>query len=276
MLTDICAVLRFEPIRLRYSPVVILTGAFTLLFALAVLPYIWRAAEQLLQLQAPSDASFFISMVLSKFADPSVRELLFSEAPLLGLFFVWATLVTPWLALLLGSDLVSSDLGRRHIRFILPRIGTTPLLLGRVGGACIAWCFLMAVLLTGAMLTLGPLEQHADIGALTLLWLRMLVLLSLYGFAFIALGALFNALLPNASLVYLAAVGVWLAIAAAASIAGFASPAFAYLGLLVPTSVKYALLSADISRVTLALAGIAAYTAVFVAIALMVLRRRDV
>jgi ABC-type transport system involved in multi-copper enzyme maturation permease subunit len=270
-------VLRHEPRRCLASPVFLLAAAFGLI--------VWAWAGLNLHENAHTLAMAFadgggsadgiITGLVSKIANPNVIAFLAGESVAAGAMVMVALYATPGLAILVASDQVSSDIGRKHIRFVLPRVSRSQLFVSRLIGAWITWTLLFG----GATLVLCSVLGAVDGGGLAngvLTGLRGLLVVSLYGLPFIALMSLFNTMMGNPFLAATCAYGVWVFVAIVPGLLGMIYPDLKSLRFLMPDSFKYNLISANIGELITGLAAVAAYASVYAAVGWAILARRDV
>jgi ABC-type transport system involved in multi-copper enzyme maturation permease subunit len=270
-------VLRHEPRRCLASPVFLLAAAFGLIvWAWAGLNLHENAGVLATAFSGGSRASDgIIANLVSKIANPNVIAFLKGESVAAGAMVLVALYATPGLAILVSSDQVSSDIGRKHIRFLLPRVSRKDLFLSRLVGAWITWTLLFG----GATLVLCSVLGAVDGGGLingVFIGLRGLLVVSLYGLPFIALMSLFNTMLGNPFLGATCAYGAWLFVAIIPGLAGMIYPEMKALRYLMPDSFKYDLISANIGELTTGLLAVAGYGTAYALAGWAVLRRRDV
>lgn len=279
---NLSRILAFEPVRARTNPVIILSVVFGLLYFVMLTLYLGRLAEPIAELArqintpARQDIQAVLIALLDWATDGLALELLSNRPPVLGMFFIFAMFGAPWIAMLVAADQLASDIGRRHIRFLLPRVSRRALYLARALGAWIAWLVLLAVSLPIIGCILGALDPDTSIMEGLLYSLRMLVILALYGMPFVALMALINTFVAQAFLAYMLATGIWLVVAMLAFAASLIDESYALIAWILPTSTKYALMDADWMNVLPAIAALLIYAAVYLALGERVFQRRDV
>ena len=139
---------------LRYT----LTSARGLLFQV-IFGQNWRFVMSKLaggisaQLGSPQ-AIFLVSSIF----DSNVALLFQERPPTLAAYLVLATTVTPLFAMLASCDQTATDLGTRHIRFLIPRVGRAEIFIARLVGAAIVMT--LAQLLAGIAATIVALVVH--------------------------------------------------------------------------------------------------------------------
>lgn len=282
MLSEWFRVLAFEPQRARSNPVIILAAVFGLLYFALLTLYLGRLAEPIAelarQINAPTrpEVQAVLIGLLEWATDGVALELLSNRPPVLGMFFVFAMYGAPWIAMLVAADQVASDIGRRHIRFLLPRVSRQSLYLARAVGAWLAWVLLLAVSIPLAGILLGALDPDATaLGGLAYS-LRMVLILALYGLPFVALMSLINTFVSQAFLAYLLATGIWLVVAMLAFAASLINETYAGIAWLLPTASKYTLMASSWSTVLVAAGVMLVYTVAYLLPGALIFRRRDV
>jgi ABC-type transport system involved in multi-copper enzyme maturation permease subunit len=279
---DLSRILAFEPIRARTNPVIILAVVFGLLYFVMLTLYLGRLAEPIAdlarQINSPGgqDIQAVLIAILDWATDGLALELLSDRPPVLGMFFIFAMFGTPWIAMLVAADQLASDIGRRHIRFLLPRASRRDLYFGRALGAWLAWVVLLAVSLPVIGLILGALDPDTALGEGFLYSLRMLVILAFYGMPFVALMALINTFVAQAFLAYMLATGIWLVVAMLAFAASLIDESYAMIAWLLPTGTKYALMSTEWTNVLPAAGALLVYVVVYLVLGDRIFQRRDV
>lgn len=270
-------ILRFEPTRAKSNAVLVLGIALFALYVATVLLYVARSGDALLGFSegAESPGEAFLVQLFTEATHEVVRALVMDGPPLLGTFFYAMLVMVPLFALLVAADQLSADIGRKHVRFLLPRAGRSSLYLARALGAWLTWSALAFASVAIAVAVLLPMDDRSGAVAQLLLSLRIVAVLVLYGAPFVAVMAFFNTFVPNGFVAYLAAVGYWLLFALLAGLGSWVRPELAYASYLIPTSVAYPLLSTEPSRLLVGVVGALAYTAAFLAAGAWLFRRRD-
>lgn len=282
MTGDLSRILAFEPVRARTNPVIILAVVFGLLYFVMLTLYLGRLAEPIAELarqinaRGGQDVQAVLIALMDWATDGLALELLSDRPPVLGMFFIFAMFGAPWIAMLVAADQVASDIGRRHIRFLLPRTSRRDLYLARAVGAWLAWVTLLAVTVPVVGLVLGALDPDTSILEGFVYSLRMLMVLAVYGMPFVALMALINTFVAQAFLAYMLATGIWLVVAMLAFAASLIDESYVMIAWLLPTSTKYALMNAEWASVLPAAGAMLGYTAVYLALGDRIFQRRDV
>lgn len=244
--------------------------------------YLGRLAEPIAELarQINSPAGQDVQAVLIAFMDWATDglalELLSDRPPVLGMFFIFAMFGAPWIAMLVAADQLAADIGRRHIRFLLPRVSRRSLYFARAFGAWLAWVVFLAITVPIVGVILGALDPDTGILEGILYSFRILVILALYGMPFVALMAFINTFVSQAFLAYLLATGIWLVVAMLAFAASLIDESYAVIAWLMPTAAKFALMAAELDRILPAVGALLAYTVVYLGIGDWIFQRRDV
>ena len=89
---------------------------------------------------------------------PPSRSLFQERPPTLAAYLVVATTLTPLFAMLASCDQTATDLGTRHIRFLIPRVGRAEIFVARLLGAAIV--VTVAQLLAGIAATIVAIVVH--------------------------------------------------------------------------------------------------------------------
>jgi ABC-type transport system involved in multi-copper enzyme maturation permease subunit len=283
MLVEIKRVLWFEPLRIKANPVAILAVSLAMLYFVIVGMNIGKNADDITTAVGAIDGAKqqrpelgMFGSVIDDTLNSAPLMVMRNESPLLGLFFLFMVWATPFFAMLMASDQVASELGRKHIRFLLPRVSRRGLFVGRALGAWLTWTLLIAVvcaIASQAFTLIGPNENATTN---LMLALRMVVMLSIYSLPFVALMAFWNSFITNSFLSYLLAFSVWMVIAAVSTVGSWANPAIANARFLMPTAVKYSIMSSDPGTLVAGGLGAVIYAAVFFGLGFWIFQSRDV
>lgn len=278
---EIRRILAFEPVRARGNPVIILAFVFGVLYFAMLTLYLGRLAGPIAELArqinatSPQEAQALLIAFMDWATEGLALELLSGRPPVLGMFFIFAMFGAPWFAMLVAADQLASDIGRRHVRFLLPRASRRSLYLARVAGGWFAWLGLLAVTIPPIGLILGGLDPDTGVLAGLLYSFRILLIVGLYGLPFVALMALINTFVSQAFLAYLLATGIWLVVAMMAFAASLVNESWAIIAWLLPTGTKYALMATAWMEVLPAAAVLLVYTVAYAAVGDWIIRRRD-
>ncbi len=217
-------------------------------------------------------ASEDVGVVLSLVLDGSLLRLIHERPTTLAAYFVIAVTLTPWFAILGSCDQTAGDLGTKHLRFLIPRVGRSEIFVARFLGSVIlvgGLHLLSAVAATIIQLVVGG---HDTTDVLRF-GLQVGTTLTLYSIAFVALMSLISALVASIGLSLLAGLGGYLVVVAAATFLSISWSNAAYLAAITPAGLKAALLRP--SGVAFALVGLVAYAAAYLGAGFAVFRSRD-
>lgn len=285
MTGEIRRILSFELVRAKNNPVIILALISSALYFIVIGIYLGRSAEDLnvafSEFRQIADGGFQedgIPLIgwLKEVTDPALLSLFANHSPLLGIFFWLALLGTPWIVMLVASDQTASELSRRHIRFILPRVTRRSLFLARLLSSWISWVVISSCSLFLIGLVLMQFGDGENRDSDYILVLRMIGILAIYGIPFISMMAFINTFIPNAFLSYLLATGAWSIFWVLGAVGSWVSDGFKFFSYLMPTVVKYPLLSDDPQRFLQGVGGVAAYSLIFIFLGNLIFSRRDV
>jgi len=254
---------------LRYSLSSAKGLLFLVFYALFWFWILWKLADGMANWLAEPQGSNIASLLL----DPElVRSLFLEHPPTLSVYFLLALAMVPGFVIWGAADQTATDLGSRHLRFLIPRCGRLEIYLGRFLGAFV---FIATVeLLTGIAATLVALSVDSNTGIITYsLWINAAIIL--YSLPFIALMAWLSAITASAGLAVLLGVGAYSVIAAIAAFLALRWPEFQWLAYLLPNTFKTQLLSTDSTDLAVASLALNTYTLAYLALGWAIFRRRD-
>jgi ABC-type transport system involved in multi-copper enzyme maturation permease subunit len=178
---------------------------------------------------------------------------------------------------MLGAcDQTASDLGTRHIRFLIPRVGRAEIFIARLLGSTIL--ISVAQLLAGIAATIiAIVVHHDDIGTGTIVAYGAQVtgLLILYSLPIVALMSLVSAAMASVGLALLVGLGSYAILALALSFMPLKGAAATIVPFLVPSGLKPYLLRPELGPALAAGAGALAYVALYAFLGWQVFRKRD-
>lgn len=228
---------------------------------------------------APSKVKDKIQRALPPFSNVSPEALRFLECErpvVMSVFFLIALLVVPFLVLLLSFNQVAGYLHRKSIRYILPKTGRAELYLGlflsnlkffTVVSGAVTLAVTLGWLIVGRNLALGTVLLFS-MQIFAALWLSAVPLIAFMSMMAAAVGR------PSGSIFL--GVGFYLAV----DIIGFfASRQTEYAKVLfyvIPLEVKYWFAYPSLGRFLGAAVLMLCYTAAYLAIGWLFLRRRNV
>ena len=285
MTGEIRRILSFEPARAKNNPVIILAVVSAALYFIVIGIYLGRAADEIngafSEFRQVAEVGFQESDVpiigwLRDATDPALQALFVGHSPLLAIFFWLALLGAPWLVMLVASDQTASELSKRHIRFILPRVTRRGLFMARLLSSWIVWAAISSISLFLVGIVLMQIGDGENSDSDYILMFRMIWILAIYGIPFIALMAFINTFISNAFLSYLLATGSWSIFWVLGEVGSWVHGGFRFFSYLIPTAVKYPLLSEDPQRFLTGVGGVAGYSLVFIFFGVLIFSRRDV
>ena len=286
-LTDVRTISTFELRRLLRSPHGLLFLVFFLAFYGWVAYRLYAASGKLASLGPLGLNSDFgegspLHAVLSMFLDDgkvqAVYQLFNDHPPVLLGYFVVALFFMGLFTMLAAFDQTASDIGTRHIRYLLLRTDRASLYVGKTVGVvaflAIAMAFVSVVVGAVVLGTDGAPGFSAI--EVVLYLLRIWVTLCVYSLPFVALLGLAGALVGHGFLALVIALGYWLFVLVVSGIGGMAVESMGYVEYAFPTALKYGLLFDGVGYVLPALAHQLGFAALFFVAGLLVFRRRDV
>jgi hypothetical protein len=244
---------------------------FLVFFALFWSWIFWKLAGGWAEKLGTAQAGFLVSWLF----DDTIARLLQERPVTLAAYLVVAATTTPLFGMLASCDQTATDLGTRHIRFLIPRVGRAEIFVARLVGAVTLMS--VAQLLAGIAATIVAIVVHGG-GAMSTASIvaygaEVTGVLIVYSLPIVALMSLVSAAMGSVGLALLVGVGgyaVLLAIAwplngTAATIASF----------LVPSGLKPYLLQPEPAKAVAACAGALGYAALYAFLGWQVFRTRD-
>jgi hypothetical protein len=214
------------------------------------------------------------SMVLAWFLDEGVMRLLSERPPTLSAYFAIAMTLTPIFALIGAADQTATDLGTKHLRFLIPRVGRGDIFLARAIGASLL--VIVGQLLAGIAATIITLVVHeGDAGTTVLYGLAVTAILCVYSLPFVALMSLVSAGMASVGLSLLVGVGGYLLLAVVLS---FVLPSEGwprYFAYVLPNGLKRHILQPAIGQLLAGVGAAVAYVALFAVLGWRVFKVRD-
>ena len=232
---------------------------------------LWKLAGGLGERLATPQAGFIVSWVF----DASVAQMFQDHPPTLAAYFVAAAWATPLFGMLAACDQTATDIGTRHIRYLIPRVGRAEIFVARLLGASIVMS--CAQLLAGTAATIIAIVLHSggeiSTGAIVAYGAEVTGLLIVYSLPIVALMSFVSAAMASVGLALLVGVGGYVLLL----IPGWmlTGKAGTVLSFLVPGGLKPYLLQAAPGPSLAACAGALAYVALYVSLGWLVFRRRD-
>jgi hypothetical protein len=214
------------------------------------------------------------SLLVSQLFDSSVTQLLQDRPATLAAYLVVGATLAPLFAMLGACDQTATDLGTRHIRFLIPRVGRAEIFIARLIGAAIVVG--LAQLLAGIAATIIALVVHGGeiaTGEIIGYGAQVTALLMIYSLPIVALMSLVSAAMASVALTLLVGLGGYaLLVLATVPLEGTAAT---LVGFLVPSGLKPYLLQPEVGPALAAGAAALAYAALYMFLGWQVFRRRD-
>ena len=237
-----------------------------LFFWYLVLKFLWENGEKLL---ASREGILFFSWLLR----PEIAQtLLIQHPPTLSMFFIIALGTTPFFAMLSGNDQLASDAGKFTFRFFLTRCTRAEIFAGRFISHYLL--FAITTLLAGSLATAISLhnDQHttADIIEYAA---EVNGLLLLYMVPYSAYMAAISALMSSALSALLLSVTLYVVLLMGG---GYLESHLASGIALVPSGVKEYLFRIRPDDIKFALAGLLAYSCIYISFGWLIFRKRNI
>jgi ABC-type transport system involved in multi-copper enzyme maturation permease subunit len=215
-------------------------------------------------------------IVVSWLFDSTIARLLQERPSTLAGYFVVATTLTPLFAMLASCDQTATDLGTRHIRFLIPRVGRAEIFIARLLGAALLMTF--AQLLAGIAATIVALVVHAEAGEpgrIVAYGAQVTGFLIVYSLPIVALMSLVSAAMASVGLALLVGLGGYAILALALSWVPLEGKVQTVVSFLVPSGLKPYLLQPELGPALAACGGALGYAALYVFLGWQVFRKRD-
>jgi ABC-type transport system involved in multi-copper enzyme maturation permease subunit len=214
------------------------------------------------------------SILIAWLFDIKVLHLVQERPPTLVAYFVAATWLAPLFAILGSCDQTASDLGTRHIRFLIPRVGRAEIFVARfIGSAVLVMC---AQLLAGIGATIVTLiASSGDSGDIVTFGAQVTVILMVYSLPFVALMSFVSAAMASIGLALLVGLGGYVVLAIVLSALPLKGTAATIVPLLLPNGLKPYFHQPDVGPALAATAACLVYVAAYAALGWQVFRKRD-
>lgn len=245
---------------------------FLVLYGIIWFWILWKLSSGSAAWLAEPDGNALASWLL----DPDVaRHLFVDNPPTLSAFLLLALSLLPLFVLWGSGDQTASDIGNKHLRFLIPRCGRLEIYVGRFVGAVV---FITAfhLLLVAVATIISSYADPNSAGESFAFGVRVAFVVVLYALPYIALMALFGALTGSAPVAVLTAISAYVVVAVFANLLSMSWPAAQWMGYLLPSPLKPQLLTGDTASLLTAAAGLLAYTAVYYTVGWWIFRRRDI
>jgi Cu-processing system permease protein len=217
-------------------------------------------------------AGFVVTWLL----DSNVARLLQERPATLAAYFVIAAMLTPMFAMVASCDQTATDLGTRHIRFLMPRVGRAEIFVARLVGASILTT--VAQLLAGIAATIVALVVHGDTaqtGAIVAYGAQVTALLIIYSLPIVAMMSLVSAAMASVGLALLVGFGGYAVLGIGLGLVPLTGVAATIVSFIVPSGLKPYLLQPELGPALAASAGALGYVALYAYLGWQVFRTRD-
>jgi hypothetical protein len=205
----------------------------------------------------------------------TIEAILTNHPPILVALFSVAVVGVPWLTLFATFDQTASDISSRHMRFLLVRTDRATLYLGRALGALgfVALCEAVGLaILAGTLAAKGELGGLAGLLYVGRVWLTLVI----YSAPFVALTAAMSAITGRPLWSLASSFAFWVGIVMVAGLGGLMHDGISNLTFILPTELKYNLISDAWPDLLAVLAHALGLGAVYLGIGYAMLRRRPV
>ena len=233
---------------------------------------LWKLSGGLAAQLGTAQAGFFVTWLF----DSNVARLLQERPATLAAYLVVATMLTPLFAMLASCDQTATDLGTRHIRFLIPRVGRAEIFIARLVGAAIIMS--LAQLLAGIAATIVAIVVHGggetSTAAIVGYGAQVTGFLIVYSLPIVALMSLVSAAMASVGLALLVGLGGYaiLGVTPGLMLTGTVGTVASFL---MPGGLKPYLLQPELGPALAACAGALAYVALYVFLGWQVFRTRD-
>lgn len=217
-------------------------------------------------------AGFIVSWIF----DSEIARLIKERPASLAAYLVAATTMTPLFAILASCDQTATDLGTRHIRFLIPRVGRAEIFTSRLIAAAVLVG--VAQLLAGIAATIVALVVQGgdgNTGAIVAYGAQVTGFLIVYSMPIVALMSLVSASMASIGLSLLVGLGGYVLLAATLSWLPLEGTAATIASFLIPSGLKPYLLRPELGPALAACAGTLPYVALYVFLGWQVFRTRD-
>lgn len=245
---------------------------FLVLYGIIWFWILWKLGEGSATWLAQPEGNAIASWIL----DPAVaRHLFVDNPPTLSAFLLLALTLLPLFVLWGAGDQTASDIGNKHLRFLIPRCGRLEIYVGRFIGAVVFISVFHLIIVAIA----AVISAFADPNGATESFsfgIRVAFVVLLYALPYIALMALAGALTGSAPVAVLTAISTYAIVAVFANLLSMSWPAARWIGYLLPAPLKAQLLTGNTTTLLTAAAGLLAYTTAYFAAGWWVFSRRDI
>ncbi len=204
-----------------------------------------------------------------------VDRLFMDHSPFVTLMFVMTVFAVPFLTMIAALDQNASDIGSKGIRFLLPRTSRDNLLVGRFLGTMTSWSAML--ILSGIAVTITALILDDVHGASVVIsdgiWFTVSIILVATPFA--AFMALCSVVTGNPLLSITMGIGSYLGVFLLGGLGGWIHSSLKLFRFLFPAPLRYDLMLGDMTKTSVAMIAMIAYSLAFLILAGLFLRKRD-
>ena len=234
---------------------------------------LWKLAGGLAAQLGTAQAGFLVSWLF----DSNVARLVQERPATLAAYLVVATTLTPLFAMLASCDQTATDLGTRHIRFLIPRVGRAEIFIARLVGAAIVMS--VAQLLAGIAATIVAIVVHGggetSTAAIAGYGAQVTGFMIVYSLPIVALMSLVSALMASVGLALLVGLGGYAFLGVGLPLALSGTTVGTVVSFLMPGGLKPYLLQPELGPALAACAGAFGYVALFAFLGWQVFRTRN-
>lgn len=245
---------------------------FLVLYGIIWFWILWRLAGGHATWLAEPEGNMVASWLLDS---ATARHLFVDNPPTLSAFYVLVLTLLPIFVLWGSGDQTASDIGNRHLRFLIPRCGRFEIYVGRFIGAVIFISIFHLIIVAIAAIISSFADPNGAAAAFGF-GVRVAFVVLLYALPFVALMSLVGALTGSAPVAVLAAISAYAIIAVFANLLSMSWPQAGWLGYLLPTPLRTRLWTGDTGTMFAAGLGLLAYTAAYFSVGWWIFRRRDI
>jgi hypothetical protein len=245
---------------------------FLVLYGIIWFWILWKLSEGWATYLASPEGNTIAGWIL----DATVAKHLFVDNPAtLSAFLLLALTLIPVFVLWGAGDQTASDIGSKHLRFLIPRCGRLDIYVGRFVGA-VLFIFAFHLIIVAIATAISGATDPNDGAEVFAFGMRAALITLFYALPYVALMSFVGALTGSAPIAVLTAISGYTIVAVIANLAALSWPAAAYLGYLTPAPLKSSLLTGETGDILVGGAALLAYTAVYFAAGWWVIRRRDI
>ena len=245
---------------------------FLVLYGIVWFWILWKLSEGWATYLATSEGTSVVAWLL----DRETAQHLFVDNPAtLSVFLLLALSLLPIFVLWGAGDQTASDIGSRHLRFLIPRCGRMEIYTGRFIGAVI-FIFVFHILLATVAVLISKAIDPVDGHKIIEFGFQVTFAILIYALPYVALMSFVGAVTGSAPVAVLTAISAYAVVAVIASLAALGLPEAAYIGYLLPSPMKANLLTGSTEQLLISSAALLGYTAAYFAAGWWVISRRDI